>query len=79
VARSLLVAHIDHTNTFVEAPVVNRLNVASAEGEEMRRSMPFERFRDELAAVDLSHKKDEGSPPRGRQGEAALDGSGLGR
>ena len=36
----LLVAHVDDANAFVEAAVVDRLDVAAAEGEEVRHAVP---------------------------------------
>ena len=55
VPGGLLVAHVDDADPLVEAAVVDGLDVAPAEGEEVRRSVPLERLGDEAPAVDHAH------------------------
>jgi hypothetical protein len=42
VARGLLVAHVHHADAHVEAAVVDVLDVAAAEGEEVRHALALE-------------------------------------
>ena len=55
VAGGLLVADVDDADPLVEAAVVDGLDVASAEGEEVRRAVPLERLGDQAPAVDHCH------------------------
>ena len=55
VAGGLLVAHVDDADALVEAAVVDGLDVAAAEREEVRRAVALERLGDEPAAVDHAH------------------------
>ncbi len=55
VAGRLLVPDVDDADAVVEAPVVDGLDVAAAEGEEVRCAVAQERLGDESTAVDLSH------------------------
>jgi hypothetical protein len=49
---SLFVTHVDYTNTFIEATVININNVTATEREYGIDALGFERLRDQMTARD---------------------------
>jgi len=47
--------NIDHPNPFIEAPIVDILDMAATQGEEMANPFLSERFRDQSTAVNHGH------------------------
>ena len=56
VACGLLVPNVDDADVLVETPVVDGLDVTSAQREEMRRSVTLERLRDQTTTVNERHE-----------------------
>ena len=56
VPGGLLVPDVDDADSLVEATIVDRLDVPSAQGEEMRRAVPLERLGDQAPSVDHCHE-----------------------
>src|SRR5690606_8094563 len=74
VPGGLLVPDVDDADALVDAAVVDRLDVPSAEREQMRRAVTLERLSDEPTAMNERHPRDssrygpvtvdEAPPPR---------------
>ncbi len=54
-ARRLLVAGVHHPDALVQAAVVDGLNVAAAEREDVVDTVPLESLRNQASAVNLCH------------------------
>ncbi len=57
-AGGLLVSRIHDANAFIEATIIDGLNVAAAQGKNVGDAVPLESLRDQAAAMHLSHVED---------------------